>query len=141
MTLLVPSDITAMGFVAESFGQDSEGFEAWLQAIIGEQESLLTARIGDTAFAAGTSSAKRAAKCLVAAELLQLRFVRLSEDVGISDKEDDVKRIRETRKEYLAEADRLIAAVLAGYPVDASGGYSGSVSVSDTDSLLLHFPA
>lgn len=129
-----------MGFVAESFGQDFGSFDAWLQAIIEEQESLLTARIGDTAFIAGTPSTKRAAKCLVAAELLQLRFVRLSEDVGITDKEDDVKRIRETRKEYLAEADRLIAAVLAGSPVDATGGYSGSVSVSGSDSLLLGFP-
>ncbi|MGE3549436.1 MAG: hypothetical protein AB7I29_05990 [Geobacter sp.] len=141
MSLLVPADITAMGFVAESFGQDSAAFSAWLQDIIEEQESLLTARIGDTAFATGTPSTKRAAKCLVAAELLQLRFVRLSEDVGVTDKEDDVKRIRETRREYLAEADRLIAAVLAGSPVDASGGYSGSVSVSGSDSLLLGFQA
>lgn len=129
-----------MGFVAESFGQDFGSFDAWLQAIIEEQESLLTARIGDTAFAAGTPSTKRAAKCLVAAELLQLRFVRLSEDVGVTDKEDDVKRIRETRKEYLAEADRLIASVLSGSPIDVSGGYSGSVSVSGSDSLLMGFP-
>lgn len=129
-----------MGFVAESFGQDLAAFDAWLQDIIEEQESLLTARIGDTSFVSGTPSVKRVSRCLVAAELLQLRFVRLSEDVGVTDKEDDVKRIRETRKEYLAEADRLIAAILSGSPVDATGGYSSSVSVSGSDSLLLGFP-
>lgn len=130
-----------MGFVAESFGQDPEGFDAWLQNIIEEQESLLAARIGDTAISAVTPSAKRAEKCLVAAELLQLRFVRLSEDVGVTDKEDDVKRIRETRKEYLAEADRLISAVLAGTPIDASGGYAGSTVVAEgPESLLVGWP-
>ena len=42
MSQLVAADILAMGFVAESFGQDTENFPGWLQTIIEEQEALLS---------------------------------------------------------------------------------------------------
>lgn len=139
MSQLVAADILAMGFVAESFGQDVENFPDWLQVLIEEQEALLASRVGDTAVATGSPVVRRALKCLVAAELLQLRFVRLSEDVAITDKEDDVKRIRETRKEYLAETERLIASIVAGCPTDTSVIYAGGVVVTGSDSLLSGF--
>jgi hypothetical protein len=87
-TLCVPSDIEALGFVAEQFGQEDGDFDDYLQGVIDEAEAEIILDCGSqTNFAAflndpvnGTQNTvlmKKGEKKLVAAELWSRRLISL----------------------------------------------------------------
>lgn len=129
---VTPDDIVAMQFLPEYFGPVDD-FNTFLQKIIDEQEALLSGRIGAGVMASTTSPTKenvvRAAKCLIAVELFQLRFNRISGDIQNADGLDAFK-LRRTQEKYQQEADSLISRLGSGTPADGTG-YSGGVVVSN----------
>jgi hypothetical protein len=129
---ITTANITALGFSAGMFALNTEAFTTMVTDLIDEQAALLEGRIGSTVYASTSNPTAayvtRAEKCLVAAELLQRRFVILSQEVQAADGMDAFK-VRKTRKEYIDEADQLIDRIVNGQSSDSSG-YSGSVATS-----------
>ena len=132
MPKITTADITALGFTAAMFALDDTDWTTMATDMIAEQAALLEGRIGSTSYAATSNPAaaytKRAEKCLVAAELLQRRFVILSQEVQTANGLDAFK-IRRTRQEYIDEANALIERIVNGQASDSSG-YSGGVATS-----------
>ena len=142
MPKVTAKDIEALGFVAEAFGRPLD-FHTFLAEVIAEQAALLSARIGsaayDTCDASLATLVKRAEKALVAAELFQRRFVRISSDINAADGLDALK-LRRTRDEYVAEATTLIDRIAAGVPRSSASDYAGGV-VESVHSGNLEWPA
>lgn len=136
MAKVTPDDLTAMQFVPEMFGESSSTFDAFLTGIINEQADLLEGRIGSAAYSAtakpAATYANRAEKCLVAAELYQLRFNRISGEIQTVDGMDAFK-LRRTRQEYLDEAEKLIARVVSGGGADGGDAAFGCMESSHFD--------
>lgn len=133
MAKVLPQDIKDLQFVAEQFNSVVD-FDAFVQAVIDEQEALLVDRIGSVAFATTGLSVhiKRAEKCLVAAELLQLRINRLS---GNIDAETAVliSQLKKNRQDYLDQADRVVPRLVAGSVSEGSDAAFGYASSSHFD--------
>lgn len=136
-----PQEIISLGFSGESFGR-AENFESLLTEVIEEQAGLLKGRLGAATYDSTTAEivalVKRAEKALVAAELLQRRFVRISADVQAAAGIDAFK-IRKTRDEYLNESERLIERLTSGVLAATADGYAGGV-VESTHSGNLEWP-
>jgi len=98
-----------MGFVFQMFGYSTEeGLSTLLTGLIAEHGAILSGRVGATAYASAaeptSTYVKRAIKCLVAAELCQVRINRIAQDIKQEDGTDAAK-MRQQRKDYLAEAE------------------------------------
>ena len=136
MPKITSGDLATLGFTAAMFSLDESGFAAMATELIAEQAALLEGRIGSLVYAATENPTaafvKRAEKCLVAAELLQRRFVIISQEIQAADGMDAFK-LRKTQQRYLDEAESLIQRIANGTSSDSSG-YSGSVATSS------HFP-
>jgi len=132
MSKVTPQNIKDLQFVAEQFG-DPADFDAFLQGVINDQESILAGRVGDAVFNSAVSviasQVKAASVSLVAAELLQRRINRLSGNVD-ADTGSLIRTLQASRKEYLAEAEEKIARVVTSGSAPDSGGYSGGVWTS-----------
>lgn len=109
----VPSvtDIISMGFIFQMFGFPSEAeLKLAVKSLIAEHGAILSGRIGSTAYSGTTEPTatyvKRALKCLVAADLCQMRINRLAQDIKQDDGTDALK-LRRQRADYLAEAELL----------------------------------
>lgn len=122
------ADIIFMGFSFQMFGFDSEtGLSLTIKGLITEHGALLSGRIGASAYASTTNPTatyvKRSLKCLVAADLCQMRINRLSQEVKQEDGTDATK-MRRQRLDYLAEAEQMInkIEVVAGASNDFAFG-------------------
>lgn len=129
----IASEIADIGFSKEMFGKTAPAdFTTFLTAVISSQESLLSGRIGAAAYASVSSPTqeyiKQAAACVVAAELCRRRILRLTQDANNEDG-TDAKKLRTSRKEFIAEAEELIVKISAGGTIDGTGFASG-VSIS-----------
>jgi hypothetical protein len=132
MPKITTSDVTALGFSRGMFALEAADYTTMVTDLIAEQAALLEGRIGSTSYASTSTTTaafvKRAEKCLVAAELLQRRFVILSQEIQAADGMDAFK-VRKTRQAYIDEADQLIDRIVNGQASDSTG-YSGSVATS-----------
>jgi len=135
---ITEADIAVMGFTAAMFNLDNAGFTAMAAGVISEQAELLEGRIGSTLYATSAKPdatyVKRAEKCLVAAELLSQRLIILGQEVQAGDG-DDAHKIRNTQKQYAAEAELMISRIAAGTSADGSGYSGGVVSTTHSDNL------
>jgi len=132
MSKVTPQNIKDLQFVAEQFG-DPADFDAFLQGVINDQESILTGRVGNAVFNSAVSiiasQVKAASVGMVAAELLQRRINRLSGNVD-ADTGSLIRTLQASRKEYLAGAEEKISRVVTSGSAPDSGGYSGGVWTS-----------
>jgi len=133
-TVATPQDIKDLQFVAEQFNGVVD-FDAFLQGVIDEQEALLSDRVGLSVFSASAFAThiKRVEKCLVAAELLQLRINRLSGNVD-ADTAALMSQLKKARQDYQDEAERIIPRLVAGSVSDGSDVGFGSTVSSHFDS-------
>ncbi len=127
------AEIADIGFSKEMFGKTTAtDYTNFLTAVIASQESLLSGRIGAAAYASASSPTqeyiKQAAACVVAAELCRRRILRLTQEAKNEDG-TDAKKLRSSRKEFIAEAEELIVKINAGGTIDGTGFASG-VNVS-----------
>jgi len=133
MSKVTPQNMKDLQFVAEQFG-DPADFDAFLQGVINDQESILAGRVGDAVFNSAVpviaSQVKAASVSMAAAELLQRRINRLSGNVD-ADTGALIRTLQATRKEYLADAEEKILRVVTSGSAPDSGGYSGGVCTSD----------
>ena len=113
----VPSaaNIISMGFSFQMFGFISETeLNLTIADLITEHGALLSGRIGATAYASTTNPTatyvKRSLKCLVAADLCQMRINRIAQDVKQEDGTDAAK-MRKQRLDYLAESEQMIGKI------------------------------
>jgi len=127
VSIVVPQDLKDLGFIAEGFGTQYN-FDAFLQAIIDDQEALLSARISAATFADITFAVqvKKSAKNLSAAELIQRRINRLTLNLD-ADTAGVMSQLRKSRQEYLDEAEPVISRLVTSPGAVDSGGYSGEV--------------
>ncbi len=138
MPKITEADIAVLGFTATMFNTDAAGFTAMIAGVISEQAELLEGRVGSTIYATSAKPnatyVKRAEKCLVAADLLQRRFVIISQEIQAADGIDAFK-VRRTQEKYEAEAETLISRLAAGTSADGSDYSGGVVSTSHPDNL------
>jgi hypothetical protein len=130
-----PSSIKDLGFIAEEFGTPPD-FDAFLQAVLDEQEALLSDRVG-TATVANSLLAThvvRAEKCLTAAELLQRRINRLASSID-ADTASVMSTLKKARQDYLDESERIILKLAAGSVTDGADFASGVCVTSHFDGL------
>lgn len=134
-TKTTPQEIIDLGFVCEQFGVASASFTAWLQAVLDEQEALLSDRV--TAATVATASllthVKRAEKCMAGAELMQRRINRISGNVD-ADSAIIIAQLKKARQDYLDEAERIIPRLLAGSVSDGADFAFGQNTSSHFDS-------
>jgi len=130
-----PQDIKDLGFVAEHFG-DPLDFDAFIQAILDEQEALLSDRVGISTLANPSlaTNIKRTEKCMSAAELLQRRINRLSGNV---DPETGmlILQLKRARQDYQEEAEKIIPKLVSGAIADGSDAAFGQSSSSHFDGV------
>lgn len=136
-TKATPQDIKDLGFVSEEFGSPPD-FTAYIQAILDEQEALLSDRVSAAAIAnsALATYVKRAEKCLAAAELLQRRVNRLAGNVD-TDTASMLSQLKKARQDYLDEADRIIPRLVSGSVSDGTDAAFGSTASSHFDSAAI----
>jgi hypothetical protein len=134
VTKATPQDIKDLGFVTEEFGSPAD-FTAYIQAVLDEQEALLSDRVGAAAMSVSSlaTNIKRAEKCLAAAELLQLRINRLAGNVD-SDTAGLISQLGKSRQNYLDEAEKIIPRLVAGSVSDGTDATFGSTVSSHFDS-------
>jgi hypothetical protein len=126
---VTPQNLIDMQFSPEQFNAVMD-FTAFLQAIIDNQELLLSGRMGSTVFNSATTAiaeqVKRASLCLSAAELLQLRINRLSGNVD-ADSAVIIRVLQDARKQYLNEAEDKTSRLVSSGAAADSGNYAGGV--------------
>lgn len=137
---ITPQNLIDVQFVAEQFNTVTN-FTTFLQAIIDNQELLLSARLGSTVFDSSTTAianqVKRASLCLCAAELLQLRINRLAGNVD-ADSAVVIRVLQDARKEYLEEMeDKTSRLISSGSAADSSNYAGGVLTTSSTDEGLI----
>lgn len=129
MSKLAPQALKDIQFSTEQFGTPAD-FDAFLQAIIDTQETLLLGRIGSTTFdsedAVVSTQVKQAALCLSAAELFKRRINRLSGNI------DEgtailIKTLQTSLKSYQDEAGDIICRLVDAPGATDSGVYAGGV--------------
>lgn len=132
-TKAIPQDIKDLGFTVEQFGAVAD-FDGFIQAILDEQEALLSGRAGAAAVSSSTLAAqvKRAEKCLAGAEMLQRRINRLSGNVD-ADTAILIPQLKKARQDYMDEAERIIPQLVAGSAGDGSDVAFGQSSSSHFD--------
>lgn len=130
-------DVIYMGFSAAmfGFGTDSE-LEITVRDLLTEQTALVQGEIGTTiATLTGTNAvrATRAIKLLTAADLCRMRINRLAQEVKQEDG-SDANKMRNQLREYIAEAQGLIANITN--TLGATSGFAaGSVISSHFDRI------
>jgi hypothetical protein len=115
MSAPTAAEIISMGFSYQMFGLESEfDLDLNVNNLLSEHSAMLAGRIGATTYAATTNPTatyvKRSLKCLVAADLCQMRINRLAQEVKQEDGTDAAK-MRKQRLDYLAEAEQLISKI------------------------------
>lgn len=126
-------EIADLGFTYQMFGRDSEvDFKKYLDGVLATQSALLSGRIGLSAYESTLvptkDYVKQAEACVVAAELCRRRILRITTESGSEDG-TDAKKLRTSRHEFLAEAETLIAKIVAGVTSDGEG-FASSVNIS-----------
>ncbi len=135
MSKITPQNLIDVQFVAEQFNTVTSPatFFTFLQAIIDNQELLLSARLGSAVFDSATTAiagqVKRTSLCLCAAELLQLRINRLAGNVD-ADSAVVIRVLQDARKEYLREAEGNTARLVTSGGLADTGGYAGETLVT-----------
>ncbi len=131
------SEIKDLGFNPQMFRKEDNTFDAYLDDVITEKSVILQGRIGSTTYASSTSPTKdyvkRAEKCLVAAELLQRRINFMLGNVE-GEEGSDLAKARQSKKEYLEEAEALIVKIVAGITTDNDNFTSGVLETSHFES-------
>ncbi len=129
-----PQDIKDLGFVTEEFGSPPD-FDAYIQAVLDEQQALLSDRVGAAAMSISSLAThiKRAEKCLTAAELLQRRINRLSGNVD-TDTAALISQLGKSRQNYLDEAEKIIPKLVTGSVSDGADAAFGFNESSHFDS-------
>jgi len=132
-TIVKPEDLQALGFSAESFGAVVD-FPGYLQAILDEQEALLTFRISAATVAdsALNTLVALAEKSLSASELCQRRINRLMENIN-QDTPAMIDKIRKQQDKYIETAENTIKRLLSTPLSQDSSGFS--VGVVESSSL------
>ncbi len=134
MAVITVDDIRAMGFSMEMLGIDTDSrFEDLVESIIDEQAGILEGRIGSTSYsssqAPGANWVKRAEKCLVSAELVNLRRTQTISNAVQTGEKPETTPLERQRKDFLAEAETYIVKIISGVTVD-NNEYSSAVVVS-----------
>jgi prophage tail gpP-like protein len=113
------------------YKQTEQTFPAFVQDVISEQADLLEGRVGSVAYADATKPratyAKRAEKCMVAAELLKRRRNKVIADAKANGEEIKTGSLDTQIRDYSAEAEVWIAKVAAGVTADGGNFASGAL--------------
>ncbi len=133
-TKATPQDIMDLGFAAEQFGVATADFSAYLQAVLDEQEALLSDRVTAAAVATATllTHVKRAEKCMAGAEMMQRRINRLSGNVD-ADTALLISQLKKARADYQDEAERIIPRLISGSVSDGADFAFGQSTSSHFD--------
>lgn len=137
MAKITAQNIIDMGFTPEMFGKDSAGFQEMIETVIDEQADILEGRIGSQAYSATEKPAatyvKRAEKCLVAAEMIQARVVKIMGNAVPNGAKPVTGSLDRQKQKYLDEAEGFISKIVSGASADSEDFVSGVLVTSSTD--------
>lgn len=141
MSKITPAMVKDKQFLPEHFNAVAD-FDAWLQGVIDTQEALLKIRIGSLYDSADTSIAPQvqtAALSMVCADLTERRILRVSGSVN-EDTAPVITTLMKVLGEYKSGATDAIGRLLTAGSSADTPGYSGSVVVTGSESLLDGWP-